>query len=116
MDPIDRLQQLRAEIRRHEDLYYEQSAPEISDASFDELMRELEALEEQYPDLVTPDSPTQRVGGRPVEGFASAEHLVPMLSLDNAYRKRSCASSRNASAEASARCCRPKSRSTTLPN
>ena len=85
MDPIDRLQQLRAEIRRHEDLYYEQSAPEISDASFDELMRELEALEERYPDLVTPDSPTQRVGGRPVEGFASAGHLVPMLSLDNAY-------------------------------
>lgn len=85
MDPIARLQQLRAEIRRHEDLYYQHSAPEISDAAFDELMRELEALEQQYPDLVTPDSPTQRVGGQPVEGFASAEHLMPMLSLDNAY-------------------------------
>ena len=85
MDPSDRLQQLRAEIRRHEDLYYQHSAPEISDAAFDALMQELESLEQQYPDLVTPDSPTQRVGGRPVEGFASADHLVPMLSLDNAY-------------------------------
>jgi DNA ligase (NAD+) len=85
VDPIARLQELRAEIRRHEELYYEQSAPEISDAAFDALMRELEALEQEYPDLVTPDSPTQRVGGRPVEGFASADHLEPMLSLDNAY-------------------------------
>ena len=85
MDPIARLQELRTEIRRHEELYYEQSAPEISDAAFDALMQELDALEQQYPDLVTPDSPTQRVGGRPVEGFASANHLEPMLSLDNAY-------------------------------
>jgi DNA ligase (NAD+) len=85
VDPAARINQLRDEIRRHEDLYYAQSAPEITDAQFDALMRELEALEEQYPDLASPDSPTQRVGGRPVEGFATAEHLMPMLSLDNAY-------------------------------
>jgi DNA ligase (NAD+) len=85
VDPTARLNQLREEIRRHEELYYARNSPEISDAAFDQLMRELEALEQQYPDLATPDSPTQRVGGRPVEGFATAEHLMPMLSLDNAY-------------------------------
>ena len=85
MDPTARINQLRDEIRRHEDLYYVHSAPEITDAQFDALMRELEALEEQYPDLVSADSPTQRVAGRPVEGFATAEHLTTMLSLDNAY-------------------------------
>lgn len=61
------------------------AAPEISDAAFDELMRELGAIEAAHPDLVTPDSPTQRVGGRPAEGFPTVEHLAPMLSLDNAY-------------------------------
>jgi DNA ligase (NAD+) len=85
LDPSDRLQELRTEIRRHEELYYIHSTPEISDAAFDALMRELEALEQQNPDLVTPDSPTQRVGGRPVEGFPTVEHVAPMLSLDNAY-------------------------------
>ena len=85
MDPTARINQLRDEIRRHEDLYYVHSAPEIADAQFDELMRELEALEQQFPDLVSADSPTQRVAGRPVEGFETAEHLTPMLSLDNAY-------------------------------
>ena len=85
MDPADRLQELRAQIRRHEELYYIHSTPEISDADFDGLMRELETLEQQHPDLVTPDSPTQRVGGRPVEGFPTVEHVAPMLSLDNAY-------------------------------
>src|SRR5204862_4702243 len=59
--------------------------PEISDEAFDALVKELEALEAAHPDLVTADSPTQRVGGRAVEGFATAEHLQPMLSLDNAY-------------------------------
>ena len=73
------------EIRRHEELYYVQAAPEISDAEFDALMNELKALEAKHPELVTPDSPTQRVGGRPAEGFASVGHLQPMLSLDNAY-------------------------------
>ena len=83
----DRIQQLRADIRRHEELYYVDANPEISDAEFDALMRELQVLETEHPDLVTPDSPTQRVGGRPVEGFATVEHLRPMLSLDNAYNE-----------------------------
>jgi DNA ligase (NAD+) len=85
MDPITRIIQLRDEIRHHEDRYYAQNDPEITDDAFDALVKELEALEADHPDLVTPDSPTQRVGGRPVEGFATAEHLQPMLSLDNAY-------------------------------
>jgi DNA ligase (NAD+) len=81
----DRIQRLREEIRRHEELYYVHDRPEIADADFDALMRELQALEAEHPDLVTADSPTQRVGGRPVEGFATVTHLAPMLSLDNAY-------------------------------
>ncbi len=85
MDPSDRIDALRATIRHHEDRYYVHAAPEISDAEFDALMRELVALEAAHPDLVTPDSPTQRVGGRPVEGFETVEHADPMLSLDNAY-------------------------------
>jgi DNA ligase (NAD+) len=85
VDPADRLQELRAQIRRHEELYYIHSQPEISDSEFDALMRELVELEQRHPDLVTPDSPTQRVGGRPVEGFPTVEHVAPMLSLDNAY-------------------------------
>jgi DNA ligase (NAD+) len=84
----DRVEQLRHEIRRHEELYYVQAAPEISDAEFDALMRELQRLETEHPELLTPDSPTQRVGGRPVEGFATIEHLAPMLSLDNAYNEK----------------------------
>jgi DNA ligase (NAD+) len=82
-----RIEQLRAEIRRHEELYYLHAAPEIEDEQFDALMRELVALEREHPDLITPDSPTQRVGGRPAEGFATVEHLTPMLSLDNAYNE-----------------------------
>ena len=85
MDPADRIDQLRAEIRHHEDRYYIDNDPEITDDAFDALVKELEALEAEHPDLVTADSPTQRVGGRTVEGFATAEHLQPMLSLDNAY-------------------------------
>jgi DNA ligase (NAD+) len=85
MDPSNRIEELRALIRHHEDRYYVHDAPEISDAEFDALVKELEALERENPDLVTPDSPTQRVAGRPVEGFDTAEHLVPMLSLDNTY-------------------------------
>src|SRR4051812_28935467 len=83
--PAERLRQLREEIRRHEDLYYLHSTPEIADAEFDRLVHELEQLEAAHPDLVTPDSPTQRVGGAITSGFATGEHLVPMLSLDNAY-------------------------------
>lgn len=85
MDPAARLARLRDDIRHHEERYYILNAPEIADDRFDALLTELEALESEYPDLVTPDSPTQRVAGRPVEGFETAAHLVPMLSLDNAY-------------------------------
>jgi DNA ligase (NAD+) len=87
MDPAKRVDELRQEIRRHEELYYVQAAPEISDADFDTLMNELKALEAAHPELLTPDSPTQRVGGRPAEGFAQVDHLQPMLSLDNAYNE-----------------------------
>jgi DNA ligase (NAD+) len=76
---------LKQDIRRHEELYYVHDNPELSDAEFDALMRELRELEAAHPELVTPESPTQRVGGRPAEGFDTAEHIVPMLSLDNAY-------------------------------
>ncbi|HEY7499431.1 MAG TPA: NAD-dependent DNA ligase LigA [Vicinamibacterales bacterium] len=85
IDPQSRIDELRDEIRRHEELYYVHSTPEISDAEFDRLLHELEQLEAQHPDLVTPDSPTQRVAGRPTQGFPTVEHLTQMLSLDNAY-------------------------------
>jgi DNA ligase (NAD+) len=81
----ERIDYLRREIRRHEELYYVKAAPEIADTEFDSLMRELAALETENPDLLTPDSPTQRVGGRAAEGFAAVDHVEPMLSLDNAY-------------------------------
>ena len=87
MDPVQKLQELRAEIRRHEELYYIHAAPEISDAEFDALLHELERLEAENPDLVTADSPTQRVAGRPIEAFATVRHLQPMLSLDNVYNE-----------------------------
>ena len=83
--PEQRLKELREAIRHHEERYYIQNDPEISDEQFDRLLHELERLEAEYPDLVTPDSPTQRVSGRPAEGFPTVEHLAPMLSLDNAY-------------------------------
>jgi DNA ligase (NAD+) len=85
MNPAERIAALRSEIRHHEERYYVLNDPEVSDEAFDRLMRELEALEAEYPDLVTADSPTQRVAGRPVESFATVEHAQPMLSLDNAY-------------------------------
>ncbi len=85
MQPLERIQQLRDQIRHHEERYYIHNAPEISDEEFDRLLHELEAMEAQYPDLVTSDSPTQRVAGRPVEGFQTVEHMAQMLSLDNAY-------------------------------
>src|ERR1700739_2489101 len=78
-----RVEKLRDTIRHHEYLYYGLDAPEISDAEFDALMRELKTLEEKYPELVTPDSRTQRVGGKPKEGFPKIAHSRPMLSLDN---------------------------------
>ena len=85
--PADRIRELREAIRHHEERYYIHDDPEISDEEFDRLLHELERLEADHPDLVTPDSPTQRVAGRPVEGFPTVEHLVPMLSLDNAYNR-----------------------------
>src|SRR6478672_1482568 len=85
MNPAERVFQLRSLIRHHEEQYYIHSSPEISDAEFDALLHELERLEAENPDLVAVDSPTQRVGGRLVEGFATVEHRAPMLSLDNAY-------------------------------
>jgi DNA ligase (NAD+) len=77
--------ELRAEIQRHEDLYYLYEDPEISDREYDELIGKLRQLEEANPQLITPDSPTQRVGGRPAEGFPEFVHRRPMLSLDNSY-------------------------------
>lgn len=80
-----RLQQLRDEIRRHNRLYYVDAAPVISDREYDALYAELQALEREFPDLITPDSPTQRVGGEPLAGFVTRRHAVPMFSLDNTY-------------------------------
>jgi DNA ligase (NAD+) len=80
-----RMEQLREEIRRHDRLYYQDAAPVISDREYDRLYKELVDLETQSPDLVTPDSPTQRVGGKPLKAFEQVPHLVPMLSLDNTY-------------------------------
>ena len=80
-----KVEALREKIRHHEHLYYVLDSPELSDADFDVLMNELKKLEAAHPDLVTPDSPTQRVGGKPREGFVKAKHSSPMLSLDNAY-------------------------------
>jgi DNA ligase (NAD+) len=80
-----RIGKLRDEIRRHDDLYYLEESPEISDREYDTLMEQLRELEAKHPELVTTDSPTQRVAGRPAEGFPEFVHRVPMLSLDNSY-------------------------------
>ena len=80
-----KIEALREKIRHHEYLYYVLDNPELTDAQFDKLMNELKRLEAEHPELITPDSPTQRVGGKPREGFVKAKHSSPMLSLDNAY-------------------------------
>lgn len=80
-----RIKKLRQEIQFHEKKYYVDNQPQISDYEFDLLVRELEKLEERFPELITPESPTQRVGEKPLQGFASVEHRVPMLSMDNCY-------------------------------
>jgi DNA ligase (NAD+) len=80
-----RIAQLRGEIKEHDRRYYEEAAPTISDREYDRLYKELVDLEAKFPDLVTPDSPTQRVGGKPLQAFAQIQHRVPMLSLDNTY-------------------------------
>ncbi len=84
-DIRDRLEALKAQVNHHNYCYHALDAPEISDAGFDSLFRELLAIEEQHPELVTPDSPTQRVGAEPVSGFEEAVHPNPMLSLGNAF-------------------------------
>jgi len=85
-DQIEKeIEQLREEIRRHDYLYYVKNQPEISDRQYDRLMDRLKELEARRPDLVTPDSPTQRIGDQPVEGFAKVRHAVPMMSIDNTY-------------------------------
>src|SRR5438045_3248453 len=86
-DVLQQIEHLRDELRRHEHLYYVQDKPEITDAEYDAMMRQLQALEAEEPDLVTPDSPTQRVGGKPREGFVKVAHSSPMLSLDNALNE-----------------------------
>jgi DNA ligase (NAD+) len=81
------IEDLRQQILRHDYLYYVQADPEISDTDYDRLMKQLEGLEKNFPDLVTADSPTQRVGGQLVQGFAQVKHRVPMLSLSNTYNE-----------------------------
>src|ERR1043166_7423809 len=82
---VDEIEDLKNTLRRHEHLYYVLDQPEISDAEYDALINRLRDLETQHPELITPDSPTQRVGGKPREGFVKMEHSRPMLSLDNAF-------------------------------
>src|SRR5438045_1296899 len=86
-DPALQIEQLREELRHHEHQYYVLDNPEITDAEYDALLRQLQALETQHPELITPDSPTQRVGGKPREGFIKVRHSSPMLSLDNALNE-----------------------------
>jgi len=87
LTPDQQIQALRDELQHHEHLYYVMDAPEITDAQYDVLMNKLKKLEVEHPELVTGDSPTQRVGGKPKEGFAKVAHSRQMLSLDNAYNE-----------------------------
>jgi DNA ligase (NAD+) len=84
-DPAARIDELRETIRHHDELYYNRATPEISDAEYDKLFRELEKLEAEHPDLTDPNSPTQRVGGKPIEGFQQITHAVPMRSIDDVF-------------------------------
>src|SRR3954447_26614231 len=84
-DPAQRIAELRDQIRQHNYRYHVLDDPIVSDAEYDALMRELRALEDAHPELITPDSPTRRVGGAPSEKFAKVRHPVPMLSLGNAF-------------------------------
>src|SRR5262245_50804110 len=86
-DPASEIENLRDQLRHHEYQYYVLDQPEISDAEYDALMRQLKELEDAHPDLITPDSPTHRVGGKPREGFVKVAHTAPMLSLDNALNE-----------------------------
>src|ERR1700757_3530719 len=86
-DVEKKIETLREKIRHHEYLYYVLDSPEISDQDFDRLMQQLKDLEAENPSLIAPDSPTQRVGGKPREGFVKVRHSSPMLSLDNTYNE-----------------------------
>ncbi len=81
----EKVEALREQLRHHEYLYHVLDAPEIPDAEYDAMLRQLKALEATHPELITPDSPTQRVGAKPREGFVQVRHSSPMLSLDNAF-------------------------------
>src|SRR5262245_55435762 len=81
------IDELRRQIDYHNYKYYVETAPEISDLEFDKLLKGLEDLEHKHPEYLSPDSPTQRVGGQPIDGFATVRHAVPMLSLDNTYNE-----------------------------
>jgi DNA ligase (NAD+) len=87
LSPDQQIQELRDQLRYHEHLYYVEDSPELTDAQYDVLMNSLKKLEADHPDLVTSDSPSQRVGGKPKDGFAKVAHSRPMLSLDNAYNE-----------------------------
>ena len=84
-NPSTEITRLREEIRHHDQKYYVEAAPEISDTQYDRLVERLKRIEAEHPELVTPDSPTQRIGDRPVEGLEPFEHRVPMLSIENTY-------------------------------
>ena len=84
MNSTEEIEKLRAEIERHSNLYYQEDAPEISDYEFDQLLECLKALEAEYPELITPDSPTQRVGGK-AASLQPFKHTVSLMSLDNSY-------------------------------
>src|SRR5437867_1696214 len=80
-----RAEELRRQIEHHNHLYYVDAKPEISDREFDKLLDELKQIEAEHPELVTTDSPTQRVGGQPIDGFVTVKHRLPMMSIDNTY-------------------------------
>jgi len=88
MSPAERIDALRREINHHNRLYYLDAKPEITDQEFDAKLRELQDLEAAHPELITPDSPTQKVGGAPIEGFTQIAHTAPMMSLDNTYSEQ----------------------------
>ena len=83
----EQIEKLREQIRQHDYLYYVLDAPTIPDSEYDQLFRELQALENSHPELITLDSPTQRVGGSPLKAFDSITHRMPMLSLNNAFER-----------------------------
>src|SRR5205809_3344367 len=85
MTPKKEIETLRRELERHNRLYYLEAKPEVSDFEFDRMMKRLEELEAKHPELADPNSPTQRVGGAPIDSFASVIHDPPMLSIENSY-------------------------------